>query len=138
MLRDFNACLGAHEKIGRPPLPISCCEFTIAIDDCDLSTLDTIGALYTWIGRDGLDMVQVQLYGLSVPVPVLILGRVFIARLYLGIAQIIILCFFFVWSMVLFLHFLGFEICRRRIRISYPLSRMSGQRLLFLVLRCGL
>lgn len=61
VLRGFNACLGAHEKTGRPPPDISCREFASTVDDCDLSAIDTLGVLYTWAGRCGSDLIQVRL-----------------------------------------------------------------------------
>lgn len=61
VLRDFNTCLEAYEKIGSPPLGISCREFVTIIDDCDFSAIDTLGEIYTWMGHRGFGMVQVCL-----------------------------------------------------------------------------
>lgn len=57
VLGDFNECLAAFEKMGRPSLDISCREFAAAIDDYNLSEIDTLGAVYTWMGRLGSEMM---------------------------------------------------------------------------------
>lgn len=41
--------------------PILCREFAAAVDECDVSSFDTVGSLYTWIGRLSLEMIQVWL-----------------------------------------------------------------------------
>ena len=48
MLGDFNAVLGAHEKLGgRILVRAACLEFSEMIEDCDLSEITTKGSSYT-------------------------------------------------------------------------------------------
>ena len=62
MLGDFNACFGAHEKMGNPPSRRSCMEFLSAISNCELTCLDTKGAIYTWTNnRKGPNRVDIRL-----------------------------------------------------------------------------
>lgn len=42
IIGDFNACLSAHEKTGRPSSDIFCREFITAIDDYDLVSGDCL------------------------------------------------------------------------------------------------
>lgn len=52
---DFNAVLGAHEKLGGPlPGKVSCDDFKQASDDCGLIHLPTDGAKYTWSNGRGV------------------------------------------------------------------------------------
>ena len=57
---DYNACFGAHEKTGLPPFRRSYFEFIKAVEDYNLTTLDTKGPFYTWSnncrGRDRVDI----------------------------------------------------------------------------------
>ena len=62
MLGDFNACFGAHEKMGNPPSRRSCMEFLSAISNCELTCLDTKGAIYTWMNNSkGPNIVDIRL-----------------------------------------------------------------------------
>ncbi|KAK9934990.1 hypothetical protein M0R45_022108 [Rubus argutus] len=52
---DFNAVLGAHEKKGGAPVcRHSCEEFQAMSDVCELVHVDTKGAEFTWVRRNGL------------------------------------------------------------------------------------
>ena len=51
IMGDFNAVMGAHEKTGPPPQPISCREFRNGIDSCNFTDIDTKDAFYTWSQR---------------------------------------------------------------------------------------
>lgn len=50
---DFNAVLGAFEKLGNPPLQISCNEFSSFIDSCGFIDISTQGYFSTWINGCG-------------------------------------------------------------------------------------
>ena len=60
VISDFNACFGAHWKMGSPPPRRFCLEFIKAVDNCGLYCLDINGPLYTWTnnhcGRDRVDI----------------------------------------------------------------------------------
>ena len=47
VMGDFNACFGAHEKLGNAPNAHSCHDFLSAMHKCMLTCLDTKGPLYT-------------------------------------------------------------------------------------------
>ena len=48
VMGDFNAVLGAHEKIGKAPAARPCREFKSFIDASHLSIIPIRGAKYTW------------------------------------------------------------------------------------------
>ena len=62
VLGDFNAVLGAHEKLGRAPASTPCRNFCSFIDDCMLSHVSSRGSFYTWSnGRHGISRVECRL-----------------------------------------------------------------------------
>ena len=59
LIGDFNACLGSHEKFGRAPPIVSCRDFAVVNNDCQLFILDTTGSFFTWSnGRRGFARVE--------------------------------------------------------------------------------
>lgn len=62
-MADFNAILGAHEKLGAcPALLEPCQDFSSLFDENELIHLDTQGARYTWCnGRATRDSINIRL-----------------------------------------------------------------------------
>lgn len=60
---DFNAVLGAHEKVGgHPPPSLSCADFLSFTNDANLLHLPTSGTFFTWTnGRRGRNRIQLRL-----------------------------------------------------------------------------
>ena len=62
IMGDFNAVLGAHEKMGgNLPNTRSCEDFALMIEDCNLEVLNTTGSQFTWARKSGSRYVACRL-----------------------------------------------------------------------------
>ena len=59
---DFNAVLGAHDKMGGNLCNTRSCEyFALMIDDCNLEVLNTTGSQFTWARKSSTRYVACRL-----------------------------------------------------------------------------
>lgn len=61
MLGDFNVVFGPHEKMGIPPIQISCLDFQNAIEGSNLCYVDSKGVFSTWARMGAKPYVKYKL-----------------------------------------------------------------------------
>lgn len=79
IISDFNAMIGAHEKIGPPHQTISFQEFKNGINSCILIDINTSDAFYTWSCRHGNSLLNISLIELFARLTAWMIGIWFFA-----------------------------------------------------------